>query len=85
MLTSISTLKEQAEERLVQTASESQKSLEDMRNSTQQQIKQVSDSALSDLKTTVSELKVVDGGFFERAQEFDPTGWSGNQKCWTRS
>ena len=57
ILASISTLKEQAEERLTQTANESQKSLEDMRNSTQQQIKQVSDSALSDLKTTVSELK----------------------------
>jgi hypothetical protein len=59
----MASMKEKAETDLETAAKESQKSLEDMKASTEHEIKLVSDTALTDLKTTISELKTSTDSF----------------------
>ncbi len=69
IIASITSLNEKAEMSLAEVAKNSQKSLENLRGSTEQEIKQASDAALSDVKSTVTELRTTTTDFSRELKE----------------
>lgn len=69
VLSSISSLKDQAVSGLQETTRQGQKSLDDLKITTESEMKQLSESALSDMQTTFSDLKSTAFEFSKELKE----------------